>query len=128
MRRAMREILFKNLTSPQSRKKDILLKEIFEKDGVRAKTERRYFYFIKDIARIDASEDVQNWIDKQNTALVPNRNRHFHILKEHSDELGEERLICKVAGTFYVVIGREVYTIAFLHSFKVTLVKAILPN
>ena len=124
----MREILFKNMTSPESRKKDILLKEIFEKDGVRAKTERRYFYFIKDVVHVDANEDVQGWIDKNNTAPDPNRNRHFHILKEHNDGLGEERLICKVAGTFYVVIGREVYTIAFLHSFKVTLVKAPLVN
>lgn len=123
----MREILFKHLTSMDSRKKDILLREVSENKGVLTKTERRYFYFIKEIAKVKEGDDVQKWVSDQ-TLQVPSKTRHFHILKEHNDELGEERLICKVAGTFYAVIGREVYTIAFLHSFKVTLLRASLPN
>ena len=123
----MREILFKHLTSVDSKKKDILLREVFENNGVLTKTERRYFYFIKEITRVKDGDDVQKWLSDQGVQ-VPSKARHFHILKEHNDELGEERLICKVAGTFYAVIGREVYTIAFLHSFKVTLLKASLPN
>ncbi len=121
----MREVLFKHLTSIESRKKDIFLREVFEKDGIVAKTERRYFYFIKDISRVEDDVELQNWVELQNKATPP-KKRHFHILKEHNDELGEERLICKVAGTFYAVAGKEVYTIAFLHSFKVLLMKATL--
>ena len=119
----MREVLFKNLTSVESRKKDILLKEIFEKDGILAKTERRYFYFIKDIHHLKDEEEFQAWMGEQNKTS-PSTKRHFYILKERNDELGEERLICKVAGMFYAVVGRDVYSIAFLHSFKVRLLKS----
>lgn len=30
----MREVIYRNLTSPNSRKKDIFLQEVFEKNGV----------------------------------------------------------------------------------------------
>ena len=118
----MREVLFKNLTSLESRKKDILLTEMFEKGGVSAKTERRYFYFIKDIHHMQDEEEFQAWMSGQKKVSPPTK-RHFHILKERNDELGEERLICKVAGMFYAVVGRDVYSIAFLHSFKINFAK-----
>ena len=119
----MREVTFKNLTQLKSRKKDIFLKEVVEKDGVIAKTERRCFYFIKDITHLDEGKDLEKWVDSQNNT-EPISKRHFHILKEHSDGLGEDKLICKIAGTFYAVVDKNIYTIAFLHSFKVTFVKA----
>ncbi len=123
----MREIIFKNLTSEDLKKKDIFVREVCEENGVVTRTERRYFYFIKDISKIKEGEDANNWAMGENRSQEA-KTRHFHILKEHNDELGEERLICKVAGTFYAVIGREVYTIAFLHSFKVALMKTTLLN
>ena len=52
----MREVTFRDLTSLNSRKKDIVLKEVFEKDGVLAKTERRCLYFIRKIDRLDKSK------------------------------------------------------------------------
>ena len=120
----MREVLFKDLTSVNDKKKDILLREIFQKDGIVATTERRYFYFIKDITPLENGADIEKWIEEKNKALARSKRRHFHILKEHSDEHGEERLVCKVAGTFYAIIGGKIYTVAFLHAFKVILHKA----
>lgn len=119
----MREVLFKHLTCLGARKKDISLMEIFQKDGIVARTERRYLYFIREIAHVYEEGEIQRWMEEQKKEIPPKR-RHFHILKEHNDELGEERLVCKVAGTFYAVMGRNIYTIAFLHSFKVSLIKA----
>jgi hypothetical protein len=119
----MREILFKDLTSIASRKKDIFLKEVFERDGVIAKTERRCFYFIKDILPIDGPDGLQEWLSSQNDTPSM-KKRHFYILKEHSDSLGEDKVVCKIAGTFYAVAGQSVYTIAFLHSFKACFSKA----
>ena len=114
----MREILFKNLTSLNSRKKDIFLKEVFEKDGVVAKTERRCFYFIKDIKHLETDEELQKWIAGQGEPNSLNR-RQFHIMKEHNDAHLEDKIICKILGTFYAVINRSVYAIGFMHSFKV---------
>lgn len=114
----MREVVYKNLTSPGFRKKDIFIQEVFEKDGVTAKTERRCFYFIKSITHLDKPDDLQSWMAKQSGPEAINK-RQFYIFKRHSDVSGEERLVCKILGNFCAVINDFVYTIAFLHSFKI---------
>jgi hypothetical protein len=118
----MREVIFKNLTAGNPRRKDILLREVFEKDGVLAKTERRCFYYIKDITRIENQDGLQEWLDAQSGSSTVTK-RQFYIFKEHNDAHGEDRLLCKILGTFYVIVDGSVYTIAFLHSFRVTFVK-----
>ncbi len=122
---AMREVVFKNLTSAQARKKDTFLKEVFERDGVVAKTERRSFYFIKSVNHLKSDEELQEWASLHDDSKEPSK-RHFHIMKEHSDALGVDKFICKILGTFYAVIDRDIYTIAFLHSFKTSFVKTSL--
>ena len=119
----MREVVFKNLTSPRSGKKDILLKEVFQRDGVMAKTERRSFYFIKDVVHLQSDEELQAWVSSQNNRNEPLK-RHFHILKEHSDAQGIDKFVCKILGLFYAVVDRDIYTIAFLHSFKINFAKS----
>lgn len=121
----MRQVIYKNLTSLSRRKKDIFLKEVFEKNGVMAKTEKRCFYFIKEIKKIEKDENPEKWIKLQDDSRSVN-SRHFYIFKRHDDEIGEDRLVCKIAGTFYAVTDNSVYTIAFLHSFKVSVMKGTL--
>lgn len=123
----MREILFKDVMPNNLRKKDTVLREVFEKDGVTAKTERRCFYFIKDILHVDDSSELQKWLDSRNTPSEANK-RHFHIIKEHSDTHGQDRVVCKITGVFYAVFNNTVYSIAYLHSFKVSFMKATLAN
>lgn len=119
----MREVVFKNIQSNNSCVKNILLKEIFERDGVLADTERRCFYYIKEITPINDVENLQKWVDKKN-AVEHFGKRHFHIFKEHNDAHSEDKLICKIIGTFYAIVNSNVYTVAFLHSFKVRFTKA----
>jgi hypothetical protein len=118
----MREVLFKNLTSVNSRKKDISLREVFVKDGVLAKTERRCFYFVKEVTPINDQDSAQEWIDIHSKNERMNK-RHFHILKKHDDESGEDRVACKILGSFYAVVGKQAFNVAYLHSFKVRFVK-----
>lgn len=118
----MREVLFKNLTSGRAGKKDILLKEVFERDGVLAQTERRSFYFIKNVTHLASEDELQKWVDAQGGGKETVK-RNFHIMKEHNDLQGIDKFICKILGTFYAVIDRDIYAIAFLHSFKISFAK-----
>ena len=123
----MREVVFKNLWSAQAHKKDILLKEVFERDGVVARTERRSFYFIKEVKHLTTDEELNKWVNIQDSKVSPAK-RHFHIMKEHSDSYGTDKFICKILGTFYAVVDRDIYTIAFLHSFKVSFIKGLMAH
>ena len=121
----MREVIFKELTSLESRKKNIFLREVFEKDGIVARTERRSFYFIKQVRPLEAEEDVGSWLNPKDAMCSLNK-RQFHIFKEHNDALGEDKITCKISGVFYAIIDKKIYTIAFLNSFRVSFVKASL--
>ena len=114
----MREVVFKNMVSGNSRVKNILLRESFVRDGVAAKTERRCFYYIKEVTPIHEVRDLEQWVGHKN-AVEPMGKRQFHVIKAHSDASAEDKLICKIIGTFYAIVNDKVYTIAFLHSFKI---------
>lgn len=114
----MREVIFKDFTSLTSRKKDIVLKEVFERDGVLAKTERRCLYFIRRVDRLSDENTLDKWIASQGAGGSPN-SRRFHIVKVHSDAANEDKVICRIDGEFFAVVNMNVYTIGFLHYFKV---------
>ena len=120
----MREVEYRNLVSISSRKKDVFLQEVLEKDGITARTERRCLYFIRDIIHLDEQENFDRWVAKQCDISSINK-RQFHILKMHSDSLGEDRLICKMLGNIYAVVNNTVYMITFLQSFKIYFSKRI---
>jgi hypothetical protein len=101
------------------------LKEVFERDGVTAKTERRSFYFVKEVTHLHSDEELQAWVGSQDKRSEPVK-RHFHIMKEHSDALGTDKFVCKILGLFYAVVDKDIYTIAFLHSFKINFAKGSL--
>lgn len=116
----MREVVFKALTSPENIKRDFRMKEVVEKNGVTARTEKRCFYFILGKMRMGGGN-----VEKTVRAKLPQRKRHYYILKVRDTSLGVEKLICKVAGSFYAVCGEDIYCIAFLHSFKVSFTSSV---
>ena len=113
----MRELLFKNLTSNDHKKRDVFAQEMVNKNGVLATSERRCLYFIKD------KIEINNPMDLVKLAKIKKKdqdnNRCFHVLKEHDSKTGIDKLICKLKGTFYAVVGKSIYCIVFIHSFKV---------
>ena len=113
----MREVIFKNLTSLTSRKKDIVLREVFEKDGVLAKTERRCLYFIRRVDSLSDGSTLDKWIASRGKGF--SNTRRFHILREHNDDVNEDKVICRVDGEFFAVVNMTVYTVGFIHYFKV---------
>jgi len=115
----MRELLFKALTSQQSNKRDFCVQEVIERNGVRAKTERRCLYFVTGKVHIENRNDIKE-LANLNFSNLPCRKRHSYALRVHNTERGEDKLLCKAMGSFYAVCGDDVYRIAFMHSFKVT--------
>lgn len=113
----MREILYKNLTDDGSRKRDLCIREVVTRDGVTATIERRCIYFVREKVFIKDPHDLDEL-----KALKDNettwKKKHFHILKKHDSDTGEDRLVCKIAGTFYAIVGHYVFRIAFVQSFK----------
>ncbi len=116
----MREILYKNLTNLDSKKRDLYIREVVERDGITARIEKRCIYFVREIICIKDPSDLEclKSLKETNEAW---KKRHFHVLRNHNSNTGEDKLTCKVAGTLYAIIGQYVFCVAFIHSLKIDL-------
>ncbi|MFH0840181.1 MAG: hypothetical protein V1883_04105 [Candidatus Omnitrophota bacterium] len=116
----MREIVYKNLTKLDSRKRDLCIREVVEKDGVTARIEKRCIYFVRERICIKDPSDLEclKGLKETNEAW---KKKHFHVLRKHDSDTGEDKLICKAAGTLYAIVGQYVFCVAFVHSLKIDL-------
>ncbi|MDO8662577.1 MAG: hypothetical protein Q7K98_05080 [Candidatus Omnitrophota bacterium] len=103
----MRDLLFKNLTSDDHRRKIIASSEIVEKQGVRSIIRRHFICMVKEI------KDERN-IQKP----LP----HLYILKEHNTREQKEKFFCKIKGSLCAVHKGKLLLVIFMHSLKIDLV------
>ena len=116
----MREIVYKNLKGKNRNRQDVSVKELVSKDGVLARLERKCSYFVLKKVYLEDPNDL----DQLSKLKVSNdiwKKKHYHVLKKHNSFTHEDTLICKVASTFYAIVGHYVFCIAFLHQFKMEL-------
>jgi len=111
----MREMIYKNLTSDNKRRKDLFISETTEKNGVKTVTQRHSIYIINGHNKFDDPKELAHW---KNKAPVSAR-RHIFIFKKHDTKEKKDSFVCDVVGKFYAVIKNEVYSIGFKHSFEV---------
>jgi len=100
----MRQIIFKNLTSPDKRKKVIVNEETFEKSGIRTHIIRHLICLIEEVS-------------PQDKVSVP--SPCLYVLKERNHQKQIERFIFRLKGSIYAVCGGNLYLISFLHSLKI---------
>lgn len=118
----MRELIFKNLTVPNSKKRNISMEEIVHKNGLVSSTKKQSTYFLKEIHRVKSKEELTEWIDKRKKDPISNK-KFFHILREYSDRDHEDKLMCKMRGSFYIISGSDVLNIVFVHTIKISINK-----
>ena len=112
----MREVIFKNLYIPEAKKRDVFVQETVSMNGFLSKTTKRSTYFIKNITHIDNKVDFQKWVATKKFNL--DDKKRFHILKKHSDRERIDKVFCKAKGTFYIVVGKDIYNIVYIHYLK----------
>ncbi len=112
----MRELLFKNITSGNKKRKDLYVSETFDKDGITTMTQRHSTYIIGACNKFNKLEEVLEW---KKTVGSNAGKRHIFIIKKHDTKLNKDMFICDVIGKFYAVTGCDIYSVAFKHSFEV---------
>ena len=77
---------------------------------------------IKNLYPSLSKEELKEWIDKRKANPSLNK-KFFHILRKYSSEAGEDMLVCKMRGAFYVISGQSAYNIVFVHAIKIKIHK-----
>jgi len=101
----MRDLLFRNLTSLDRKRKILSSSEIFDKSGVRTIVRRHFMYIVKEV------QDQE--VTRQSPCLF--------ILKHRDTQKRTEKFFCRMKGSVYAVSQGKVYMITFMHSLKITL-------
>jgi len=100
----MRELVFKNLTSDDRRKKIIATSEVADREGVRSFIRRHFIYMVREVR--DTNERIQPSVQ---------------ILKEHNSRKQLERFFCRIKSGVYATHKGKLYLIVFVHSLNITL-------
>ncbi len=111
----MRELVFKNLTSEDKKKKDLFITETIDREGMRTVTQRHSTYMVSNRKTFASHSGLEEWQKK-----VPAYNkRHVFVFKKRNTKEKKDSFICDVVGKFYAVVKKDVYSIAFKHSFEI---------
>ena len=102
----MRDLLFKNLTSSDKKRKIIASSEIMDKQGVRSIIHRHFVCIVKEIEN--------NQLQKP----LP----YLYVLKEHNKKEQKEKFFCRIKGSVCAVSNGRLFLILFMHSLKINLV------
>ncbi|MCX5669122.1 MAG: hypothetical protein NTX89_03270 [Candidatus Omnitrophica bacterium] len=105
----MRDLLYKNLTSPNRGRKIIASSEITEKDGVHSVVRRHFAYIVKSIK---SSAEIKT-------------QPYLYVLKERNTKQKREHFFCKIKGSILALNQGKLMHISFLHTLNVELTASV---
>jgi len=103
----MRDLIFKNLTSQDKKRRILISSEIMDKDGVRSIIRRHFVCIVREI---------------QDTGHKEKPLPYLYILKEHNSKEQREKFFCRIKGSLYAVNNGRLFLILFTHSLKINFV------
>ena len=101
----MRDLLFKNLTSQDKRKRVIATSEITDKAGVRSIIRRHFVCLVKEMR--------DNKMEKPLPCV--------YVLRERNNKEQMEKFFCRIKGSVYVINNGRLFLIFYMHALKITL-------
>lgn len=102
----MRDIVLKNLTSDDKKRKILTSSEIMDKQGVRSIIRRHFVCMVKEVKG--------NPVDRP----LP----YLYVLKKHNNREHKEKFFCRLKGSIYAICNDRIFLIMFMHSLKIDLI------
>ncbi|MBI4353464.1 MAG: hypothetical protein HY593_06045 [Candidatus Omnitrophica bacterium] len=113
----MREIFIKTSTSDNHKRKNLSIVEVINQNGIIAKAEKRYSYYVAEQSPFQDTENLQQVF--QGEPFAPTRkDRHVSIKKIFDRKSGIGQMIYRVIGSFYVVQNLHLFAVVFMHSIR----------
>lgn len=110
----MRDLLFRNFTSNDKRRKVIASSEVFEKEGVRSIIRRHFICMVREVAEANLKKPLP----------------YLYVVKERNTKEQKEKFFCRIKGSIYVVHNGKLFQVIFTHSLKIGLeyMPQLMPN
>lgn len=101
----MRDLLYKNLTSNDKKKKVIASSEIVDNQGIHSVIRRHFVCLVREVKN--------NQMEKP----VP----YMYVLKVRDNREQSEKFYCRIKGSVHAVFKGKVFLVIFSHSLKIVL-------
>lgn len=116
----MRQLLFKNLTSQNTRRRILSICETVSHNGTKLMIQRRNTYTLKSRIHIKSASDVKK-LEATYGNQAPFSDRRLHLIRKYNQKTGENKLFCRAHGLLYIVMNDDVLLIAFTNSLKISM-------
>lgn len=97
--------------------------EIINDDGLVAKTEKKYSYYVTQKKDPIDKDDLKTWLETQ-SEIHKKKNRHVCVKRVFDQNTGLGHTIYRTTGSFYVVREFKIYVVVFLHCVKFDILSA----
>ena len=101
----MRDLLFKNLTSADRKRRIVSTSEITEQHGIRSVIHRHFVCIVKEVK------------DREVEKPLP----YLYVVKVRNSKDKKEKFFCRIKGSIIVVFSHKLFLIQFMHSLKIDL-------
>lgn len=111
----MRELLYKSISGSDPRKCEVSIEEVC--DPVDNTMSKKWMckYYVRESHTSDDIESLKHWIRLNKEGCAKN----CHILRKYDADTGENTMMCKILGEFFVVRGLTAYKVLYLNEIKI---------
>lgn len=103
----MRDILFRNMTSEDKKRKAISSCEVSDQEGVHSIIRRHFICLVKEVSPEILGKDKP----------AP----YVYVVKKRDTPGRKENFFCKIKGSIYAVDGERLFLVFFMHSLYIQL-------
>ena len=101
----MRDLLIKNLTSIEKKRRIIASSEVFEEEGFLNIIHRHFICLIKEITKIPASKPMT----------------YMYVLRQRNTQEQKEKFFFRVKSSIYVTYHDKLFLVLFMQSLRIDL-------
>ena len=109
MGRAMRDMVFKNLTSQDKRKKVLWASETINEDGILTRIHKYLIYIVKEVKKEEAKKTPKPEV---------------YVTKQRNTKDRTEKFQIKMKGNIYCLAKERCFFVSFCHTLKIDLCQA----
>ncbi|MBI3252031.1 MAG: hypothetical protein HYZ52_01760 [Candidatus Omnitrophica bacterium] len=113
----MRDICIKTQVSGNHKRKNLLIVETVDQNGMQARAEKKFSYYVSEQSPAQDPGNAQAWLEMQ-SLFHHKKERHVSIRKVFDPKTGIGQMVYRVIGSFYVVQNLHLFAVVFMHRIK----------
>jgi len=124
LRRKMKKLVYRDMRGNNPNKHEVSVEEVCEwpdtqigfSSDSRVSRKKIYKCFVKEMYVSKKSQDLRDWVCSKKEEKC---QKNCHILRQIDTKTGENKIICKVLGDFFIIYGDTAYQIVFVNEIRI---------